>query len=73
MSKVQNLRKNEGFEIADSITIKYHVTETLEKTILMFENYIKEETLATELIKDDKVQDEYDLNGEKTYVSISKN
>jgi isoleucyl-tRNA synthetase len=73
VSKVQNLRKNEGFEIADRITIKYHGTETLEKAILMFENYIKEETLATELIKDDKVQDEYDLNGEKTYVSISKN
>lgn len=73
VSKVQNLRKNEGFEIADRITIKYHGTENIEKAILMFENYIKEETLATELIKDDIVQEEYDLNGEQTYLNISKN
>ncbi len=73
VSKVQNLRKTENFDISDRITIKYSGTEKICLAIETFEDYIKEETLATNLIKDDSLDTSFDLNGENTYLSISKN
>lgn len=73
ISKVQNLRKNENFEIADRITIKYNGSEQIDSAITLFLDYIKEETLATDVIKDNSLQTSFDLNGENTYLSILKN
>ncbi|MCD6169219.1 MAG: isoleucine--tRNA ligase [Candidatus Latescibacteria bacterium] len=46
--KVQNMRKEAGFEIADRIKIYYQSTERLEKALKSFEDYIKAETLCLE-------------------------
>ena len=73
VSKVQNLRKTEGLEITDRITIHYHGTKAVEKAIEHFSDYIKEETLATELQKEPSLKEEFDLNGEPTYLKVSKN
>ncbi len=46
--KVQNMRKEAGFEIADRIRIYYQTTDRLEKALKAFEDYIKAETLCLE-------------------------
>lgn len=73
VSKVQNLRKTEEFEISDRITIEYHGTSKVDQAVEMFESYIKEETLATQIIKKDSISEEYDLNGEVTGLKVLKN
>jgi len=72
ISKVQQLRKSKDFEVADRIILKYSGTEKLNKAIDLFQNYIMEETLATEIQKDDHLKEEYDLNGELTKLDIIK-
>ena len=52
-SKIQNMRKESGFEIADRIRIYYESIPEIEKMFEKYSDYIKEETLCLELIKDD--------------------
>jgi isoleucyl-tRNA synthetase len=51
-SKIQNMRKDSGFEIADRIKIYYESIPEIEKMLEKYSNYIKDETLCLELIKD---------------------
>ena len=51
-SKIQNMRKESGFEIADRIKIYYESIPEIEKMLEKYSNYIKDETLCLELIKD---------------------
>lgn len=50
LSKVQNMRKESGFEVADKIEIYVSGNEKLENVIRKFEDTIKKETLATDII-----------------------
>ena len=52
-SKIQNMRKESGFEIADRIKIHYESIPEIENMLEKYGNYIKDETLCLELIKDD--------------------
>ena len=52
-SKIQNMRKESGFEIADRIKIYYESIPEIEKMLDKYSDYIKDETLCLELIKDD--------------------
>ncbi len=72
VSKVQNMRKNQEFEVVDRIILSYQGTEKMERAIAMFEPYIKEETLATEIKKADNLTESVDLNGEETYLKVEK-
>jgi isoleucyl-tRNA synthetase len=49
VSRIQNLRKDSGFEVTDRITIGFNSTEELTKALDGSSAYIKSETLATEL------------------------
>ena len=51
-SKIQNMRKEFGFEIADRIKIYYESIPEIEEMLSKYSDYIKEETLCLELIKD---------------------
>ena len=51
-SKIQNMRKESGFEIADRIKIYYESIPEIEKMLDKYSDYIKDETLCLELIKD---------------------
>ena len=53
ISKVQNLRKEKGFDIADRINLFYNGDEYFDEVLKDYEEYIKEETLTIELIKKD--------------------
>lgn len=72
VSKIQQLRKNKDFEVTDRIHIYYEKTENLQKAIKMFENYIKEETLAIEIKECNDLTETFDLNGEKTKLHVEK-
>ena len=70
VSKVQNLRKEKDFDIADRIKLYYFgdIKDVLSK----FENYIKDETLATILLEDSNLETEYDLNGRIVKLDVER-
>jgi isoleucyl-tRNA synthetase len=66
LSKVQNMRKDSGFEVADKINLYVSGNEMLEKVIEKFEDTIKKETLAVELFYNKEADyTESSINGEK--------
>ena len=61
--KVQSLRKDNDYVITDRINVYYDGNDKLDKTINKYNEYIKNETLAVELIKDSSLDEECDMNG----------
>ncbi|MBQ9834120.1 MAG: isoleucine--tRNA ligase [Bacilli bacterium] len=72
VSKVQQLRKNKDFNVADRINLYYDGNENIEKTISMFEEYIKNETLSVDIIKKDNLFESFDINGLEMNIDIEK-
>ena len=72
VSKVQQLRKNKDFNVADRINLYYDGIEDIEKTISMFEAYIKNETLSVNVIKKDNLSESFDINGLEMNIDIEK-
>ena len=72
VSKIQNMRKGKGLEITDRIVLYYNGTENFAKVLEMFGEYIKEETLATEIILKENLSDIFDINGEKVAIDLEK-
>ena len=72
VSKVQNLRKSNDFEIADRIKLYYDGDKDILESLEMFKDYIKEETLAVEYVQD-KRGEVVDINGHEVNVYIEKN
>ena len=70
ISKVQNLRKEKGFDIADRINLFYNGDEYFDEVLKDYEEYIKEETLTIELIKKDNLDKEYELNNIKVFLDV---
>ena len=71
--KVQSIRKEMDLNIVDKITIYYDGNEQIDDTINKYSDYIKNETLATDIIKKANVSEKYDMNGILTELSVSKN
>ena len=71
VSKVQNLRKTMGFDIADRIKLTYDAEGELLETFEKFADYIKEETLAI-IYENKKNNNELDINGNIVYIEIEK-
>ncbi|SHH88080.1 isoleucine--tRNA ligase [Clostridium grantii] len=65
LSKVQNLRKESGFEVADKIRLFVADNEMLLNIIIKFEEHIKKETLTVEIKYNESMEyNEYKINGE---------
>jgi len=74
ISKVQQMRKNNDYEILDTIKIYYNGPESIANAVKKFEAYIKSETLATDIIKvDEEIEPKQDLNGELTGIRLERN
>jgi len=73
VSKVQNLRKNKNFDIVDRINIYYYGDEEFVKALNQYMDYIKNETLAVEIISKENLTDKFDLNGHEVYLDVEKN
>jgi isoleucyl-tRNA synthetase len=75
VNKIQNMRKQAGFEVMDRIKVDIKGTERLEKAIKAFEDYIKKETLAksiTQAGEKGELSLEWDINGEKAEISVAR-
>lgn len=64
LSKVQNTRKESGFEVADKIKLYVSGNEMLETVVRKFEDYIKKETLAVDVVYNaEREYNECSING----------
>jgi len=72
ISKVQNMRKSEDFNISDRINVAFSGDEMVEEALDVFNDLVKGEILALELINDDNSGEVIDLNGHNATISIRK-
>ncbi len=72
VSKVQNLRKTNGYEIADRINLYYDGDKDILEAFTNFSDYIKDETLAI-VYENEKRGELVDINGHEVYIEIEKN
>ena len=72
VSKVQTMRKNNNLELTDRITITYNGNDLIKKSVLEFIDYIKRETLATEVIEGDG-SESFQVGTDSVSIAISKN
>jgi len=71
VSKVQNLRKEKGFEIMDRITLYYSGDEDINKCFDTYSELIASETLATD-VKMEIKGEEVDINSHKVILDVEK-
>ena len=72
VSKVQNMRKTNGYEIADRIKVFYNGDEDILDALETFKDYVMDETLATVYeVKDS--EEVVDINGHDVMLTIEKN
>ncbi|MCJ7688689.1 MAG: isoleucine--tRNA ligase [Clostridiaceae bacterium] len=73
LSKIQNMRKESGFEVADKIRIYVSGNEMLQNVIAKFEDQIKRDTLAVEVLYNAKREySEVKINGEGLELDLEK-
>ena len=72
ISKVQQMRKAENFEMMDNINIYLNCDEDVRAAVEKHMEYIKSETLAQNLEFCDAEFDKYDLNGHKSGIKVYK-
>lgn len=71
VSKVQQMRKQEDFEMMDNINIYIDADEEVKAAVALHEDYIKSETLAAS-ISEKTGLDAYDLNGHSTGIAVER-
>ena len=69
VSKIQNLRKQKDFDIVDRINIYYSGDKDIDDSVDKFKEFIKNETLALEVIKRESSV-VVDLNGHKCTIDV---
>ncbi|WP_446898259.1 isoleucine--tRNA ligase [Clostridium sp. LBM24168] len=71
LSKIQNLRKESGFEVADNIKLYVAGNSYLEGIVKKFESQIKKETLSLKVVYgEDKKYNSYKINGESFKIAV---
>jgi len=72
LSKVQNMRKDRGFEVLDRINLYVSGNSAVEAIVKKFEDTIKHDTLADSVVYNEerKKAEEVSINGEKTMFDV---
>ena len=72
LSKVQNMRKDKGFEVLDKINLYIAENSMLESVVKKFETEIKKETLTEKIFYNEKKDGytEVSINGEKLMLDV---
>mgnify|MGYP004599922047 FL=1 len=72
LSKVQNMRKDSGFEVMDNINLYVGENETLEAVVKKYEDVIKHDTLAKDILYnvDGKEYVPTPINGENLNIFV---
>ena len=73
VSKVQQMRKNNNYELTDRISIIYNANDAVKTAIEDFSDYIKKETLATKLEFSENANEEFFVDENRILIAISKN
>ena len=74
VNRIQNIRKDSGFEVTDKIKVYLQNNSVLEEAVAINAAYIKSETLTEELIFSDKLEDgaEIEFDEITTKIKITK-
>ena len=76
ISKLQNMRKDAGFEVSDRIEVTYEAGDELAAAIEAGRDFIMQSVLATTFARgaapEGAVSQEWDLNGKKAVLSVRK-
>jgi isoleucyl-tRNA synthetase len=73
LSKIQNMRKESGFEVSDKIKIYVTGNEMLQNVIVKFEEQIKKDTLSVEVVYSaEREYNEVKINGEDLQLAVEK-
>ena len=74
VNKIQNMRKGSGFEVTDRIRVTVDSTEPVKLAAQKHDEFIRSETLADELKFTQAAGNakEWNINGEKTSISVVK-
>ena len=74
VNRIQNLRKDSGFEVTDKISVHLQKNPALEKAVFENETYIMSETLTKELIFEEKIENGASIEFDeiKTIITITK-
>ena len=72
LSKVQNMRKDRGFEVMDNINLYVAGNEVLEAVVKKYENIIKHDTLSRDILYNVEGKDyvETPINGENLNIFV---
>ncbi|MGP1569989.1 MAG: isoleucine--tRNA ligase [Eubacteriales bacterium] len=71
ISKVQQLRKQSGFEMMDNIKIYLSSSQKVLLAVNKHKEYILSETLGVEIVEDTRGE-EFDVNGEKANIGVER-
>jgi isoleucyl-tRNA synthetase len=74
--RLQSMRKNAGFDIADYITTFYERGETIDRVLEEWGDYIKRETLSTGLVEGipgDAHSESHKIAGEQMKLGVKRN
>ena len=74
VNRIQNIRKDSGFEVTDKIVVKMEKNPQIEAAVVANSEYIKSETLTKTLLFEDKIENgiEIEFDDIKTSIFISK-
>jgi len=73
VSKVQQMRKNNGYEVLDNIRIFFHSDEEVIQAVQKHRDYIMQETLAVSIeIVSDEQMTKQNLNGHEAGIRIER-
>jgi isoleucyl-tRNA synthetase len=75
VNRIQNIRKDAGFEVTDKIRVHLQKNDTLETAVNANEDYIKSETLTEAIVFENVINNgtEIDFDGITTSIIITKN
>lgn len=72
VSRIQQLRKANGYEVMDRIDISYSSDEAMDRAIEIYTDFIKTETLADTITIKAGVGEMFNLNGHDTGIELMK-
>ncbi len=79
VSKVQNMRKGQGFEVLDRIRLTVASDEDVKEALSRHKGYIEGDTLCEELVflpgesfEPDSGFTQWDINGHRTFIKVEK-
>jgi isoleucyl-tRNA synthetase len=76
VKRIQNLRKDAGFEVTDRIEIVYHGSPQIAESVAEYGDWIRNETLALELQPSDTPTGEavetFQINDERITIGVRR-